>query len=98
MEHILTPPEPPSYNPVLRIAAAAEYLGVCDKQVYAMFRDGRLTKTKLGSRTSGVRLAELNRWIESQQSVETSPHIEVARQAALAKKAEMRAKKKDAGG
>ena len=65
----------PLFDPVLRIEAAAEYTGRTIKSIYDLFKRGELKKTKLGTRTSGVRLSELERWIAAQQEVETTPSI-----------------------
>jgi excisionase family DNA binding protein len=49
---------------VLRIKESAAYLSVSKGHLYKLIAQGDLSTIKLGTRASGIRRAELDRWIE----------------------------------
>lgn len=51
---------------VYRIDMAAAYIGVSRAHLYNLFIRRELVKIKLGSRAAGVRVSDLDAWVEIQ--------------------------------
>ena len=51
---------------ILRIKPAAEYIGVSRAFLYQLFERGELIRIKLGGRAAGVRVADLDQWVDKQ--------------------------------
>lgn len=51
---------------VLRIRAAAEYVGVSRAFLYQLFNRGELQRVRFGGRAAGVLRSDLDRWVAVQ--------------------------------
>ena len=64
--------QPAIPDPVLRMAPAAEYLGRSVGDLYRQINKGLIKKTKLGLRSSGIRLSELSDSLRRSKNCRTS--------------------------
>jgi len=53
---------------ILRIKPAADYIGVSRAFLYQLFERGELLRIKLGGRAAGVKVADLDGWVDKQVS------------------------------
>lgn len=62
----MTANTPGTQPAVLRIKPAADYIGVSRAFLYQLFERGELVRIKLGGRAAGVKVADLDGWVNKQ--------------------------------
>jgi predicted DNA-binding transcriptional regulator AlpA len=73
MENITVPPTTPIIDPVIRTCQVGNHLGgISVQQVYRLIARGELTKVRLGARSTGVRLSDIEEYIARQQAAKVS--------------------------
>jgi excisionase family DNA binding protein len=91
-------PSLPPYDPLWKIKQASGYLNVSEKRIYDLFKEGLLTKIKVGTRDTRIRFSEIEKLIADWQSLPDEPSIMVAQKLAVESLAKKREAKKAAEG